>query len=258
VHSSVSSTTIKDDFNLIGVQSLLSVGHRQQLLPPFGGGLGPAVVPWNNIHSATAAVATAAVATAASVACNNDNGALKRSIASSQATAPSLHCQFTGDIMGMTSSIGAATATAFSSSSSSHNNNDGGGRVHPNNATSGGGWSSPELLTGTTLLFAGAAAAASVGSIFLGPNVDDSGLRGTKKTNNVGGDKGGGGTNGKGGGSGGSKNNGSGGGAGGDKYQHSFDSSVKEQDDKGDIILELNEAAAPRAYEVSVSHRTKL
>jgi hypothetical protein len=236
-----------DTNSFVGVQSLLSVGHRQQLLPPFGGGLGPAIVPWNNIHS------TAAVATAASVACNN-NAALKRSI-TSQTTAPPLHCQFTGDIMGMTSSIGAATATAFSSSSS-HNNNDGGGRAHPNNATtSGGGWSSPELLTGTALLFAGAAATASVGSIFLGPNVDDSGLRGTKKTNNVGGDKGGGGTNGKTGGSGGSKNNGSGGGAGGDKYQHSFDSSVKEQDDKGDI-LELKESAAPRAYEVSVSHTT--
>jgi hypothetical protein len=239
-----------DTNSFVVVQSLLSVGHRQQLLPPFGGGLGPAIVPWNTINSA------AAVATAASVTCNNNNTALKRSITSSQTTAPPLHCQFTGDIMGMTSSIGAATATAFSSSSS-HNNTDGGGRVHPNNATSGGGWSSPELLTGSALLFAGAAAAAaaSVGSIFLGPNVDDSGLRGTKKTNNVGGDKGGGATNGKGGASGGSNNNGSGGGSGGDKYQHSFDTSVKEQDDKGDI-LELNEAAAPRAYEVSVSHTT--
>jgi hypothetical protein len=239
-----------DTNSFVGVQSLLSVGHRQQLLPPFGGGLGPAVVPWSNIHSTTT------VATAASVTCHNNNAALNRSI-TSQTTAPSLHCQFTGDIMGMTSSIGAATSTAFSSSSSHNNNDVGGGRVHPNNATSGGGgWSSPELLTGTALLFAGAAAAASVGSIFLGPNVEDSGLRGTKKTNNVGGDKGGGGTNGNGGGSGGSNNNGSGGGAGGDKYQHSFDSSVREQDDKGDI-LELNEAAAPRAYEVSVSHRTK-
>lgn len=242
VHSSpTSSTTIMDTNSFVGVQSLASIGHggRQQLLPPFvGGGRGvPAVVAWNSINS--------------TAACNN-KGLTRRTTSQTAALDPSskiaapLQCQ-TGDIMGKTSvGISATAATAFSSSS----HRSGGGRaLLLEGNTSGGGWSSAELLTGAALLFAGAGAAASVGSIFLGPNVDG-GLRGNK-TNNVGG---GGGMNGH-NGSGGSNDNGNGGGGGSgpgaDKYQHSFDSSVKEQDDKEDI-LGLEEAAAPRAYEVSI------
>ena len=249
VHSSpTSSLTIMDTNSCVGVQSLASIGHgsRQQLLPPFvGGGRGvPAVVAWNSINS--------------TAACNN-KGLTRRTTSqtaaldpSSKIAAPTLQCQ-TGDIMGKTSvGISATAATAFSSSS--HRSGVGRALLLEGN-TSGGGWSSAELLTGAALLFAGAGAAASVGSIFLGPNVDG-GLRGNK-TNNVGG---GGGMNGH-GGSGGSNYNGSDGGGGGsgpgaDKYQHSFDSSVMEQDDK-EGILGLEEAA-PRAYEVSIHINPKL
>jgi len=242
VHSSpTSSTTIMDTNSFVGVQSLASIGHgsRQQLLPPVGGGRGvPAVVAWNSTNS--------------TAACNN-KGLTRRTTSqtaaldpSSKIAAPTLQSQ-TGDIMGKTS-VGISATAATSVSSSSHRSGGGRALLLEGN-TSGGGWSSAELLTGAALLFAGAGAAASVGSIFLGPNVDG-GLRGNK-TNNVGG---GGGMNGH-GGSGGSNNNGSDGGGGSgpgaDKYQHSFDSSVKEQDDKEDI-LGLEEAAAPRAYEVSI------
>jgi hypothetical protein len=236
-----------DTNSLVGVQSLASIGQgrQQQLLPPLGGGTGgPAVVAWNNIHSA------AAVATTCNITALTRTITSQTTMDQSSTIAATLQCQFTGNIMGMSSAgIGGTSTAATAFSSSPHS---GGGE---------GGWSSAELITGTALLFAGAAAAASVGSIFLGPNVDDSGLRGKKKTNNVDGE--GGGKNGNGGGSGGSKKNGSGGpggggagGSGGDKYQLSFDSSAKEQDDKDDI-LGLKEAAAPRAYEVSVSHTTK-
>lgn len=233
VNYSASSTISIYDNSLVGVQSLAaSIGQgRQQLFPPLG--------QWNNIHSA------AAVAAACNIAAPLRNIISQNTMEQSSRIAAPLQCTSVG--------IGAAAAaTVFSSSPHS-----GGGE---------GGWSSAELLTtGTALLFAAAAAAASVGSIFLGPNVDDSSLRG-KKTNVGGGGGGmngngmnGKGMNGNGGGSGGSNNNSSGVGGGGpkgDKYQHSFDSLAKEQDDKEDI-LGLKEGATPRAYEVSVSHTTK-
>ncbi|KAL3808405.1 hypothetical protein ACHAXA_009846 [Cyclostephanos tholiformis] len=94
------------------------------------------------------------------------------------------------------------------------------------NSSSGGSTG----LAGAALLFAGAA---SVGSILLGPM---DGLRGKSTT---------------GGGGGGRGLGGSSGGPVGDKYQHSFDSTVKERDDKEDK-LGLDVSSVPRPYEVSV------
>jgi hypothetical protein len=92
------------------------------------------------------------------------------------------------------------------------------------NSSSGGSTG----LAGAALLFAGAA---SVGSILLGPM---DGLRGKSTT---------------GGGGGGRGLGGSSGGPVGDKYQHSFDSTVKERDDKEDK-LGLDVSSVPRPYEV--------
>jgi hypothetical protein len=86
-------------------------------------------------------------------------------------------------------------------------------------------------LAGAALLFAGAA---SVGSILLGP------MDGLRSKSNPGGGGGGGGV-----GSGGNS-----GGPVGDKYQHSFDSTTKERDDKEDK-LESKISSVPRPYEVS-------